>query len=241
MHFCVQTIFVWMTTAVNCSCFSLQGRCSHFFCEERNTSSSTCALWVTVSMSAICRMAFFLYCGVFGVGLRNLFLILRPSSVLSSCVKSATSVHASVKPNMPRLLRCALFSHSSPVWWVCTAHFLSLCVCVYNPRPFKSTTWIHPISWLSWLQRPLITEGPARSNRCASWLFLSPTTVARNLCGTQCTGACHRRGKSAGAQKQRLDFPVWTGVCVYAWGFPLEVLLRNCVRSSSSERIFFVR
>lgn len=40
--------------------------------------------------------------------------------------------------------------------------------CIYNPRPFTSATWIHPISWSPWLPRPLITEGPSRSNRCAS-------------------------------------------------------------------------
>ncbi len=50
---------------------------AEFFSERQNASSSTCTLWVTVSMSAICRLAFLytLHCvapliGMFGVGLR---------------------------------------------------------------------------------------------------------------------------------------------------------------------------
>ena len=98
--------------------------------------------------------------------------------------------------------------------FVCASLCVSLCMCVYNPRPFNSTTWIHPISWSPWLPGPLITEGPGRSNRCASWRCLSSTTVARNLCCTQRTGACRRQWKPAGVQKHCLDVPVWTGVCV---------------------------
>lgn len=90
-------------------------------------------------------------------------------------------------------------------------------VCVYNPRPFNSTTWIHPISRSPWLPGPLITEGPGRSNRCASWLCVSSTTVARNLCCMQHTGACHLWRKTAWAQKTLSWCPGliwWVCVCV---------------------------
>lgn len=83
-------------------------------------------------------------------------------------------------------------------WCPCVPPYV--CVCSYDPRPFNSTTWIHPISWSPWLPRALITEGPGRSNRCASWRCLSSTPVARNLCCTQCTGACRHRQKPAGGQ-----------------------------------------
>lgn len=109
----------------------------------------------------------------------------------------------------------------------------SMYVCVYNPRPFNSTTWIHPISRSPWLPGPLITEGPGRSNRCASWLCVSSTTVARNLCCMQHTGACHLWRKPAWAQKHCRDVLVWSGECVCVC---VRVLVRNSVRFDSSER-----
>lgn len=85
---------------------------AEFFSERQSASSSTCALWVTVSMSAVCRLVFFpslhtslccfsdwnvyrwpacMYCCLFFPWMLDLSLHVPP------CVKSVTILHAGVK------------------------------------------------------------------------------------------------------------------------------------------------
>lgn len=243
-----------------------------FFSARRNASSSTCTLWVTVSMAAICLVL--LYTPHCVASLIEVFAVARrvciPVFISECCDQFCTFLHVwnllrvcmqvwnwACSEVMYSLVTCAtlvglcdflcmvfltvhvcsLFVESVCVsvcvclcvcsillqaWFVFSKYApvslcVSVCMCVYNPRPFNSTTWIHPISWSPWLPGPLITEGPGRSNRCAPWRCLSSTTVARNLCWTQGTGACRRQWKPAGAQKRCLDVPVWTGVCVRSY------------------------
>lgn len=255
VHFCMQicaSIFVWMTTVVNDSHFSLPGLMQEFCSARQSASTSSCTLWVTVSVSAICYLCLF-FCTVLFSWLECLpwlytyvlpFLFLNVWPIFFMC--EVFSPHTSVKLTVlggdaPHCYACIfsgfawfrvlcmifLTAHERllsvcvcALWFVFSKYaYVSLCVsvwmCVYNPRPFNSTTWIHPISLSSWLLGPLITEGPGRSNRCASWRCLSSTTVARNLCWTQCTGACPCQWEPAGAQKHCLHVPVLTGVCVW--------------------------
>lgn len=251
---------LWMTTAVNNSHFFHSKVTAELFSERQNASSSTCTLWVTVSISAICRLVspYTLHCVVplscldSATCIAVYFLSVRPF-LFSFCtllhVWSLLRVFVQVRnPTCPYcLVRCTtliglcdfvlflrhffhsvcfLFIPDCACACVCTrGALLQACisqvcvcacmyVCVYNPRPFNSTTWIHPISRSPWLPGPLITEGPGRSNRCASWLCVSSTTVARNLCCMQHTGACHLWRKTAWAQKHCRDVLVWSGECV---------------------------
>lgn len=106
------------------------------FCSERqNASSSTCTLWVTVSMSAICRIIslYTLHCVVFSdwnvqpvcIGVYSyLFISFFPECEtfflhISSCVKSVTSLCAGVKPSMlwGDLLPRYVYNFSWFVWF----------------------------------------------------------------------------------------------------------------------------
>lgn len=164
---------------------------------------------------------------------RAVFFFFARSSVCEICYKS---VCAGVKPHMPRLphyerdfSRFVRFFFLCPQLLACVrVYLLHVCarrvpllrarcvspkfVCVRvricNPRPFNGAAWIRPISRSPWQRAPLITEGPGRSNRCASLRCLCSTTVARNLCCALHTGACRRRWKPAGAPKHCLDVPV---------------------------------
>lgn len=92
---------------------------------------------------------------------------------------------------------------------------VSMCVSVFITQGHSiAPHGIHPISRSPWWPGPLITEGPGRSNRCASWQCLSSTTVATNLCCTYHTGVCGRPWKAAGALRHCLNVPAWTHLVV---------------------------
>lgn len=90
---------------------------AELFSERQNASSSTCTLWVTVSISTICRLVspYTLHCVVplscldSATCIAVYFLSVRPFLLFflhaPPCVKSVTSLRAGAKPDMPLLPR----------------------------------------------------------------------------------------------------------------------------------------
>lgn len=126
------------------------------------------------------------FCAVFPRSHARLPLVQRGSSRPADCGIRASSSPLFFSFFTPPLPTPLSHPHRPPPSTLpCPCVCFCIRTCIYNPRPFTSATWIHPISWSPWLPRPLITEGSRQIKQVCILTTSPPTTmVARNLCST---------------------------------------------------------